>query len=344
MPPAQPLTLELTLPGLVPEPADAWTAALHRLPALRRLVARARRSAHACEHLPAFLLGSFGVSMQEDWPAAPFCLLGDDADPGVHVWLRADPVHLSPRQSSLVLVDSRRLLLSDEENEALLAALNRHLAPDGLTLSAPHPPRWYLRSPRQLRVRTTPTAAAEGHSVDALLPRGADALLVHGWVNEIQMLLHDHPVNAAREASGALTVNSLWLWGAGQLIQPQAFTAGSVWSEDSLLRGLARASGLPVHAPPDGAEDWLARNETGAHWILLDAPQTTTDGDAAMDWRVHAQDWERRWFVPLLAALSARRLRRFTLTTCHHGQVLRFSVAPGDLMKVWRQRASLANG
>jgi hypothetical protein len=344
MPPARPLMLELTLPGLVPEPADAWTAALHRLPALRRLVARARHSARDCEHLPAFLLGSFGVSMQEDWPAAPFCLLDDDADPGGHVWLRADPVHLLPQRSSLVLVDSRRLLLSAEENDALLAGLNRHLAQEGLMLSAPHPLRWYLRMPRQLRIRTTPTAAAVGHSVDALLPRGADALLVHGWVNEIQMFLHDHDVNAAREASGALTVNSLWLWGAGQLVQPEALTAGSVWSEDPLLRGLARASGLPVHEPPDGAEDWLARTGTGEHWILLDAPQTTADGDAAADWRVHAEDWERRWFAPLLDALSARRLRRLTLTTCHHGQVLRFSIAPGDLLKVWRQRASLVHG
>ena len=148
MPSAQPLTLQLTLPGLMPEPADVWPAALPGLPALHRLLARAQRSAVACEHLPAYLLGSFGVTVQDDWPAAPFSRLGDGADPEEHVWMRADPVHLLPQQSSLVLVDSRRLRLSDEESDALLAVVNRHLAPDGLTLSSPRPPRWYLRLPR----------------------------------------------------------------------------------------------------------------------------------------------------------------------------------------------------
>ncbi len=341
---AKPFTLELTLPGLVPEQADVWTAASHRLPALHRLLVRAQHSTLACEHLPASLLQSFGVGMQTDWPAAPFCRLGDGADPDEHVWLRADPVHLSPQRSSLVLVDTRRLRLSGEESDTLLAVVNRHLAPDGLTFSAPHPPRWYLRAPRQLRIRTTPTEAAWGSSVDEVLPQGADALLVHGWVNEIQMLLHEHPINAAREARGASAVNSLWLWGAGQLVQPSVFRSGSVWTQDPLLRGLARASGLPVYAPPAGAEDWLAHAEAGEHWIQLDAMETTNTEEPSADWPEHAEYWERMWFAPLLSALSARRLSKLTLATHHRGQMLRFSIAPSDLWKVWRRRSSFAHG
>ena len=243
-----------------------------------------------------------------------------------------------------MLVDSRRLRLSGEESDALLAVVNRHLAPDGLTLSAPHPPRWYLRVPRQLRIRTTPTEAARGRSVDALLPQGADALLVHGWVNEIQMLLHEHPINAAREARGALAVNSLWLWGAGRLVQPQRPASAACGREDPLLRGLARASGLPVYAPPAGAEDWLAHAGAGEHWILLDAAAATSTRRPAADWREHAERLERLWFAPLLAALSARRLRKLTLATHHRGQALRFSIAPSDLWKVWRRRIGLAHG
>ncbi len=298
----------------------------------------------ACEHMPAFLLGSFGVTVQDDWPAAPFSRLGDGADPDEHVWMRADPVHLLPQQSSLVLVDSRRLRLSDEDSDALLAVVNRHLAPDGLTLTSPRPPRWYLRASRPMRIRTTPTEAAAGRSVDELLPHGADALLVQRWVNEIQMLLHEHPINSAREARGALAVNSLWVWGAGQLVQPRVPAPVSVWTEDPLLRGLARASGLPVYVPPAGAEDWLAHAGTGGHWILLDAAAATSRDDQASDWREHAERLERLWFAPLLAALSARRLRNLTLATHCRGRALRFSIAPADLWKVWRRRIGLAHG
>jgi hypothetical protein len=342
MPSAQPLTLELVLPGLVPEGPDAWTAGLRQLPALRKLLSRAQRHARACEHPPALLLEHFGVLVQEDWPAAPFCLLGDDADPGEHVWLRADPVHLLPQQSSLVLVGGDRLRLRAQECAALLADVNRHLEPAELTLSAPHSARWYLRVPRLLRIRTTPTEVAAGLSVDPLLPQGPDALRVHGWVNEIQMLLHDHPVNLARADAGVPTVNSVWLWGAGRLVAPAASMASRVWTDDALLRGLARAAGLPLHAAPADAADWLTRAGTGEHLILLAGAETEPADNAGPDWRDYAERWERSWLAPLLAALSSGRLRRLTLTTHHLGQALRFTVAPGDLWKVWRRRIARA--
>jgi hypothetical protein len=337
MPSAQPLTLELVLSGLAPDASDAWRTALRRLPALRKVLARARHHAVACEHPPALLLERFGVAIQEDWPAAPFCLLGDEVDPGGHVWLRADPVHLLPQQSSLVLVGADRLRLRAQECAALLADVNRHLEPVELTLSAPHPSRWYLRVPRPLRIRTTPTEAAQGRSVDPLLPQGPDALPVHTWVNEIQMLLHDHPVNSARADAGVLPVNSLWLWGAGRLVAPAASPTSSVWTDDALLCGLARAAGLPLHAPPADADDWLARAGTGEHLILLPGAGTGAADSAGADWRDHAERWERSWLAPLLAALSNRRLGGLTLTTHHGEQALRFSVAPGDLWKVWRR-------
>jgi hypothetical protein len=336
------LTLQLLLPGLVPGPPEAWTGALPRLPALQRLLARAEKSASFCDHLPALLLTGFGVERQQDWPAAPFSLLGDAVDPGSDMWLLAQPVHLLARQSSLVLADPHRLRLSAQECEALLATVNRHFAHDGLVFCAPQPRRWYLRVPQDLRVRTTPPCVAAGHGVDAFLPKGADALLLHGWFNEIQMLLHDHPVNTAREDRGEPAVNTLWIWGAGRLVEPAAAAASGVWGEDPLLRGLARAGGLPALAPPASAAEWLAQAQPGEHWILLDAlrdPNPEPDSD----WSARAEALERSWFAPLLAALTARRLRGVTLATHHRGQALRFSLAPGDLWKVWRRRIGLAH-
>lgn len=340
---APPLTLELVLPGLVPELQDAWSAGLRELPALRKLLARARPHTSACAHLPALLLERFGVALQEDWPAAPFSLLGDDADPGEHVWLRADPVHLLPQQSSLVLVAGHRLQLQTQECAALVAAANQHLESAGLKVSAPHPARWYLRVPRPLRVRTTPMQAAQGRSVDPLLPQGPDALLVHGWTNEIQMLWHDHSVNAARADAGALPVNSIWLWGAGHLVAPPAPAPGGVWTHDAVLRGLGRAAGVALHMPPADADDWLKRAAPGEHLILPPGADADASDETGADWRDQAERLERSWFAPLLAALSAGRLRGLTLATLHRGQALRFVVAPGDLWKVWRQRIALGH-
>jgi hypothetical protein len=116
-----------------------------------------------------------------------------------------------------------------------------------------------------------------------------------------------------------------------------------VWAEDPLLRGLARASGLPAHAPPAGAAEWLVQAQPGEHWILLDALAGST-GEPDSERSARAQALERSWFAPLLAALTARRLRNLTLATHHEGQALRFSVGPGDLWKVWRQSIGLVHG
>ncbi len=54
-------------------------------------------------------------------------------------------------------------------------------------------------------------------SINSHLPRGDDALAWHRVMNEAQMIMHAHPVTAAREARGAPPANSIWLWGGGTL-------------------------------------------------------------------------------------------------------------------------------
>ena len=342
MPSAEPLFVTLFVPGLVPWPQQRWPQVLSGLPSLHRLLSRAKTTQRGVEHLPALLLSAFGVERQSDWPVAPYTLLADGGDPSEAFWMRADPVHLLPQQGQLVLVDTGPLLLSAQACESLVESVNSHLAADGPTLCAPGPQRWYMRLPRELRIQTTPPDLAAGRNVDALLPEGGDALLVHRWSNEVQMLLHEHPVNAAREARGELPVNSLWLWGAGRLARVPIASARHVWADETLMRGLALASEAPLHLQPDSAEAWLASANAGEHWILLDSFAISGGHAQARAWEARAQQLEEAWFAPLLAALSARRVGEVTLATVHEGRALSFRVASGDLWKLWRRSVSLA--
>jgi hypothetical protein len=187
-----------------------------RLPALETVLTRGSRQAFSDEGSEAAVCQTLGIEQQQDWPLAPVTLQADGGDPGTDYWLRADPVHLGVMRDRIVLADSQALELDQAEADALAASIHGHFG-DSFSPLALQPRRWYLNLPQAPQISTTPLTCATGRDIDPLLPRGHDASRFRALLNELQMLLHDHPVNLLREARGQLPVNSLWLWGGGVL-------------------------------------------------------------------------------------------------------------------------------
>jgi hypothetical protein len=316
-------SLELFLLQPLPDRAD-----LARFEGLRRLLSRARTATISHEPLEGALMQRFGVSRQRDWPVAPLARLGDGQEPDPGYWLCADPVHLRVDRDALVLVDSRRYELAQTDADALVRSLNLHFRAAGIAFSAPTPKRWYARVAQAPNVQTVPLREAAGRNVDSLLPSGDEALAWHRTVNEIQMLLHDHPVNEAREARGEPPVNSVWLWGGGVL--PTQVTGGwvQVWAGDPLAGGLARAADIECADTPGSLTSWLEQAKEGDHLVVLD--------DADLD------RMESHWLAPGLHALRARLLSRLSLSAGVGSEVLRFDLTRSDLWKFWRRASAMA--
>ena len=100
-----------------------------------------------------------------------------------------------------------------------------------------------------------------GRNVDRWLPEGRPARLLRRLQNEVQMLLYSHPLNDAREAQGALPVNSFWLSGCGR----RQDVEGEEPHADTRLRA------------PLLSEDWAAWAEA---WRALDADALAPLADA----------------------------------------------------------------
>jgi hypothetical protein len=312
----------LCIPGGVSDRPDPAAS-----PSLHRLLSRSRPTPLAWVSPEAWLCELFSVRASPDLPAGALSLLGDGGEPGTHPWLRADPVHLQADQGALILRASRHLHLEPGEARALAAALDRHFEPDGLQFVPLHTDRWYVRTTATPNVLTWPSGAADGRSIDPFLPAGPDAMRLHRWFNEAQMVLHAEPVNEAREARGALPVNSVWLWGAGSLPRVDRSVFAAAWGDDPLLHGLGRQAGIPVAGMGDGVS-WLARAGPGRHLIVPDA-----EGDAL----------EHDWFEPLLAALRRRTLDEVALVFPDGVRAWRFEVRASDLWKFWRRGAHQAS-
>jgi hypothetical protein len=330
----------LLVPGIF---AAAGAASGERCRAAETLIARGRRRHVAANSSEEWLFGRFQVPKQRDWPVAPYTLLADGGAPGKDFWLRADPAHLRADRDRLVVADSAAFDVSRAESEALVETLNRHFG-EAVMFYPMQPGRWYARLAQAPDMETTPLAAARGKSVDGRLPSGADALRFHALMNETQMLLHEHPVNVAREARGELAVNSVWFWGGGVLDASAARPFSAVIGDDPLARGLALAAGISARALPDGAESMLAAVEDeGVALVVLDALQNVMNFADAGRYREQLAALDRDWFEPLLAALQSGRLGMLTLHLPGEDFMLEIETTRSDLRYFWRLRKPLAS-
>ena len=332
--------IHLVVPGLL-WPRDSLAEVMHglELPALHALLGRGRRARAPAMSAERWLCGAFGVQTDElqELPIGALRLLGEGIDPGRDAWLCADPVHLRFSRNTLVVAGGGEPDLSRQEADQLAAALNAHLAEFGEFL-APHPRRWYLRAKQAPRIATHSPAAVAGRTLEPFLPQGEDARDWRRLINEAQVLLHNHPLNAAREAAGRATANSLWLWGAGCLPDAARAPAPHVHADQPLALGLAKLADVPAAPLPQKAEDAVPQGLT-----FLDALAEAAQGLDAATWRSGLEELEARWFAPSLAALKARRIHGLRLTALGDDAIVDLTLDAGDLWQFWRRPKTLAD-
>jgi hypothetical protein len=327
----------LFIPGLLQAFSVRSQPTPPALPSLDRLLARADRLPRSTKSKDKdqVLAGLFGAQLPEPFPAAALSWIGDGQEPTTRPCLRADPVHLHPDRDRLLLFDARHLDITDTEADALARSLNEHLQPLGMVLDAPDPERWYLHLEQTPALQTTPLDQATGRDVLRHLPGGNDGPKWRTLLNELQMLLHQHPINEQREAQALPTINSLWFWGNGEA--PPAFESPftRVWTTDPITRGLARLSNTPTEKLPRDTLQWLTDVGTEStsliQWDPVHQAQTLADPVA---WSEALQQLEKDWLIPLIQALKDTRLAGLSLVT---GDGHEYRVTRRGLRRWWRR-------
>jgi hypothetical protein len=329
----------LLVPDLFPpDPAFAAALGARRFPSLETLIARGRRGADAWESLEQWLLESFSVTRQRDWPSAPFALLGDGGAPGDDYWLHAGPVHLRA-EGDHVLPAEAELDASESELQALAQSVNSHFESQ-LHLEPGRQNRWYARLASPPAEPTLPLSAVLGRPVD----RDSLSIAWHTLMNEIQMLLHEHPVNQAREARGEPVINALWLWGGGRLSAAKAPDLRKVLTDHPLAAGLAAAAGLRASPPPEDFGKWLERSDPdGVHLAVLTALCPLVRHAQVQRWVEEIESLERRCFQPLVRALKQGRIGMVSIHLAGETELLNSETTRSDLRHFWHRRRPLAH-
>ena len=210
--------VRVALPWLQAALAEASAnGALPAMQALRWLGGRGRLQSGEPRPWREWLLDPVGgADVLERWPAgAAMAIENGLASAGSGSWCMAQPVHLAAGLDHLRLAPLTQATPTLDEAGELGACVSSHFGTDELTVAAFVQGAWILRFARSIDCSTQPPDAVAGHSVHDFMPAGRDGARIRSLMNEIQMLLHEHPVNLRRERARQLPVNGWWLWGFG---------------------------------------------------------------------------------------------------------------------------------
>lgn len=307
-----------TLILLLPAIRDIAPAAAAQVEALSLLVGRGQEGASAGPGLWPALAGLLDPHPREPGAAALTRLIDLPGDVAGAAWLRADPAHVRVEPASARLMAVGTLALEPREVEQLLRTLKPVFGDEGMVLDAPSPRRWYLRLPAGARLPAfSAPEEAVGSDLGLHLPGGEEGRRWRRLFNEAQVILHQHPVNAARAARGRAAVNALWFWGAGPAPDRVTAAIDAFHGVEPVLAAAASLAGVAVE-PLEHVTSALA-----APRALLDLRHVR-----------QAEVLESAWIEPARRALHARRVDRIELRWLD-GR--RHAIAGGDLWRVWRR-------
>ena len=307
--------LTLLLPGLCWGQDDAPQALLGEvsLPALSHLW---RFGQHQAEAL------SLSQLYQRYLPLHNWQSHHEVAEPTrSHYWL--SPVHLRVNRDYITLADGAVHGINSDEAAQLCEGLNDFLAAEDWRLSPVAPDLWHLSTPQALNVSLVDLADVVGQDIDGHQPQGPEVMALQRIQTEIQMWLYQHPLNAAREAAGGLSINGVWPWSMGQVAVPAAGDVAYFVPPPQQWQLVGAAHDAPYDFA--GWQAQLAEADVSASraCLLQEDLLGAMQYDDAWGYQQGLADVEARFIGPAIAALKAGELSQLTVVAHgrHGGQV-----------------------
>ncbi len=320
------------------------------------------------------------MQSESSTPSQPSILarppLLDRRTPTSHwVWL-AEPVHLAASLTSVHLAPQGRVRLNEADQAQLCGTFNEAFAETGYGLVPTRCGRFLaIGPPLPDDVTTTDPARRLGSTITDALPRGRAAGALRRLGSEIEIWLHEQPLNVQRARAGRLPVSTLWLWGGGPPLPhelgapplPHApaadgignrSPANAIFGDDPYVEGLSHLVGVTCEpAAPSLASIAASADRTIIQLELFSpvaepavpsgepaapsgASAVPTEAMAMPLAALAASDalaaFDREWIEPALERLGRREIERLVVVANDR----RVSMTRRDRLKRWRRPRS----
>ncbi len=251
-------------------------------------------------------------------------------------WL-ATPLHLAAGLTTLHF-DRRSILFLPRAQLAELALdFQRSFGDSDRQLLPLDSGDFLLFQPAIPPVLTTEPTMLARVDLAASLPKGVGAVALRRLGGEIEMWLHEHPVNRARAHRGELPVSTLWLWGGGEPAHeptqagrdpPTIMATGS----DPYLRGLLRLCGGETQPLPEQSEAPFGYSRSRSSVTVVEVGRMLSTDSHWADVDALAE-LDRRFVAPAVQALLRREVERVSLVANDR----RLLLTARDGLRFWRR-------
>lgn len=280
------------------------------------------------EHQVLSLLG-YEINADDELPIARLrdaSLVVEDGS----LWC-LDPVHVSLDREMAYLTATDELSLSEVEAQQLIGSLNQHFD-DQLQIHYHNPHQWLATL--ALSVSTCTPSEAMQQDISRMMPVGEEASRWRSLSNEMQMLLHNHPVNELRQKQGKLPINSVWLWGSGEL-SVHIPDIDIVFANDAFVIQAAKANQLEI----ESSLSQLNEKNLGERnsLLVLTGQLSAIRRKDVYAWLADLQSLENNILTPLMGLLKHGKLQQLVIDTNGY----RFKLTKKLMGKWWRRNTSL---
>lgn len=214
----------------------------HRFPALEQIFSKGQACRIPAETPNHLRFALFGIEPEGKLPVAALTHVSDRPQPqqDSYYWLRSDPVTMWADMAQVFMTSYGFADLDPYERNEIENCIRTVLLEEGIDFHSDHPERWCIALNKPLEFEFTPLDDALGMDVADALPRHPEARFWRRILNEVQVALHNCPVNIRRRQNGRQEINSVWFWGGGFIPDAAPHNAvDTVYSNNPVTRGLA---------------------------------------------------------------------------------------------------------
>lgn len=226
-------------------------------------------------------------------------------------------------------LSGKALALTQIEAKNFCQVLNNWQEAEGWRFWPVQPDLWLLTTPTKLQFNSPALLDLDGYIDGTTKPTGRDAMQILKYQTELQMLLHQHPLNHERGKRGLPPINAIW------------FETDHIGKANPSIPTFTNSTwAYCAQQFPADYDTLAAQLNDQSHFVLFNDEllQPSNQGDR-FTYEQILQQWEQRWWQPLLTALHIRQIRQLDITTDGaHGGLLH--IRKPRITPFWRKACS----